>query len=136
MKPVFQKAHAETYKDFLVLVRLGGKKITFSYVYDDPGPVNLEFDLPDVEPDEQYLAFNLAEHGDSGKRYFGALDYMEFGKGPSHKPVPAHHPIPYWTSFIGGIGNFSDAFSLDEAREMVLRSRAEMKMIWKAFEKK
>lgn len=43
-------------------------KITFSYVYDDPVPVELEFDLPDGEPDEQYLAFNFAEHGELGRR--------------------------------------------------------------------
>ena len=134
MKPVFQKSHAETHKEFRLLT--GDWKITFSYVYDDSGPVDLEFDLPDVEPDEQYLAFNLAEYGERGKRYWGALDYTELSTEKPHKPVPAHHPIPYWTSYIRGIGNFSEAFSLDEARELVLRSRAEMKMIWKLFEKK
>ena len=131
MKPVFQKAHAETYKYFLALVRLRGGKITFSYVYDDPGPVNLEFDLPDVEPDEQYLAFNLAEHGERGKRWL-----LEVGDIDIRAGSPSPQPVPYWASFIGGIGNFSMALSLVEAREMVLRSRAEMKMIWKLFEKK
>jgi hypothetical protein len=131
MKPVFQKAHAETFKDFLALLRLRGGKITFSYVYDDPGPVNLEFDLPDVEPDEQYLAFNLAEHGEQGRRRLlevGAIDLRAGDLSP--------RPVPPWRSYIGGVGNYSMAFSLDEAREMVLKARAEMKMIWKAFEKK
>jgi hypothetical protein len=127
MKPVFQKAHAETFKDFLALVR---GKITISYVYDDPDPVNLEFDLPDVEPDEQYLAFNLAEHGERGKRWLLEVGDIEVRAG-----YPSPQPVPYWASYIGGVGNYSRACSLDEARDMVLRSRAEMKMIWKLFEK-
>jgi hypothetical protein len=49
---------------------------------------------------------------------------------------PSPQPVPYWKSFIGGVGNFSSACSLDEARAMVLKARTEMKMIWKAFEKK
>jgi hypothetical protein len=131
MKPVFQKAHAETYKDFLVLVRLGGKKITFSYVYDDPGPVNLEFDLPDVEPDEQYLAFNLAEHGELARRRLLHLSVVDRLAGDI-----SPRPVPYWASFVRCVGNFSMAFSLDEARVMVLAARAEMRTIEKAFEKK
>ena len=127
MKPVFQKAHAETFKDFLALVE---GKITFSYVYDDPGPVNLEFDLPDVEPDEQYLAFNLAEHGERGRRWL-----LEVGDIDIRAGCPSPHPVPYWQSFIGGIGNYDMAFSLDDARAMVLKARAEMKMIRKLFEK-
>jgi hypothetical protein len=131
MKPVFQKAHAETYKDFLAVLRTRGGKITFSYVYDDPGPVNLEFDLPDVEPDEAYLAFNLAEHTEQEKLWFLEVSAIDLRAGDSSPRI-----VPHWRAFIGGIGNFSKAFSLDEARAMVLKSRAEMKMIWKLFEKK
>jgi hypothetical protein len=131
MKPVFQKAHAETHKDFLALLRTRGGKITFSYVYDDPGPVNLEFDLPDVEPDEAYLAFNLAEHGEQARRRLVEVGDIEVRAG---RPSP--RPVPHWRAHIGGVGNFSTAYSLDEARTMVLRSRAELKTIEKAFEKK
>ncbi len=129
MKPVFQKAHAETFKDFRLLTR--GWKITFSYVYDAPGPVELEFDLPDVEPGEQYLAFNLAEHGEQGKLWLLEVGDIEVRAG-----CPSPQPVPYWASFIGGVGNFDRVCSLDEARDMVLKARAEMKMTWKAFEKK
>jgi hypothetical protein len=129
MKPVFRKANAETYKDFLVLAR--GWKITFSYVYDDPGVVDLEFDLPDVEPDEQYLAFNLAEHGLLGRRHFRDVSMIEMRMGD-----PALRRLPHWRAFVRGIGNFDSAYTLDEARAMVLAARAEMRIIEKAFEKK
>jgi hypothetical protein len=129
VKPVFQKAHAETYKDFQLLT--GDLKITFSYVYDSPAPVELELDLPDVEPGEQYLAFNLAEHGESGKRHFLSVGPVELRAGS-----PSPRPVPYWTSYIRRVGNLNTVYSLDEARTLVLKSRAEMKMIEKAFERK
>jgi hypothetical protein len=129
MKHVFQKAHAETYKDFLALAR--GEKITFSYVYDDLGPVNLEFDLPDVEPDEQYLAFNLAEHGEQARLWLLSVDSLEVRAG-----YPSPQPVPYWRSFVRCVGNFDKVCSLEEARAMVLAARAEMRTIEKAFEKK
>ena len=129
MKPVFKKVHAETYPEFKALAK--GWKITFSYVYEAPGPVNLEFDLPEVEPGEQYLAFNLTEHGERGKRWL-----LEVGDIDIRAGCPSPHPVPYWDSFIGGIGSYDMAFSLTDARELVLKSRAEMRIIEKAFEKK
>jgi hypothetical protein len=129
MKPVFKKAHAETYPDFLALAK--GWRITFSYVYDDPSPVDLEFDLPDVEPDEQYLAFNLAEHGEQTRRRLVEVGDIEVRAG---RPSP--RPVPHWRAHVGGVGNFATAYSLDEARAMVLEARAEMRIIERAFEKK
>jgi hypothetical protein len=131
MKPVFQKAHAATFKDFLAVLRTRGGKITFSYVYDEPGPVNLEFDLPDVEPDEAYLAFNLAEHTEQEKLWFLEVGPVELRAGS-----PSPRPVPHWRAFIGGIGNFDKAYTLDGARAMILEARAEMKLLWKSFEKK
>jgi hypothetical protein len=129
MKPVFKKAHAETFKDFRLLA--AGWKITFSYIYDDPCPLDLEFDLPDIEPGEQYLAFNLAEHGEQARRRLLEVGPVELRAG---RPSP--HPVPYWKSYIRGIGNFDSAYTLAEARAMVLAARAEMRTIEKAFEKK
>src|SRR4051812_31301644 len=107
MRPVFQKDHVETDKDFQLLA--ASRKITFSYVYDSPGSVDLEFDLHDVEPDEQYLAFNLAEHGESGRRYFLYVGPVDLRAGR-----PSSHPVPYWISYIRGVGYLDDAYSLDD----------------------
>jgi hypothetical protein len=129
MKPVFQKVHAETSEDFRLLAR--DWKITFSCVYEDPASLELDLDLPDAEPDEQYLAFNLAEHAEHGKHRLLSVSPLELRAG---RPSP--RPVPYWAAYIRGVGNFDKVYARDEARSLVFRTRAELKMIEKAFEKK
>lgn len=129
MRPVFRQAHAETLEDFLVLVT--GWKIVFSYVYEDPGDDNdLEFDLPAPEPGERHIAFNLARHGEDARRRFCEASALERRLGD-----PDLRPLPHWLSFVVGMGPYSHAYSIDDARRMVEAARREMRILWKAFEK-
>lgn len=129
MKPVFQEARAETMGDFLLLVK--GWKIVFYYVYDGPTATELQFDLPDSQAGERYLAFNLAEHGEEARRRFREVSVIEQRLGD-----PPLRRLPYWSSFVVGMGPYSTVYSIEDAQNMVSRAREEMRMLWKAFEKK
>lgn len=129
MKPTFQDARAETMSDFLALVK--GWRLVFYYVYDSPTANGLLFELPDPEPGELYLAFNLAQHGEEGRRGFREVSMIEQRLGE-----PPLRRLPYWGSFVVGMGPYSIVYTIDDARTMVHRAREEMRKLWKAFEKK
>ena len=126
MKPIFEHAHAETMNDFMALVR--GWKIVVSYVYQGPDDEDLAFDLPDPEPGERYLAFNLARHGVAACERFRDVSMLERRMGD-----PSPRPLPYWSSFVVGMGPYSHAYSISEASRMVTKAREEMRMLWRSF---
>lgn len=129
MKPLFKQARAETVREFLQLVR--GWKLVFYYVYTDSITTDLSFDLPDAETDELYLAFNLANHSEAAQKSFREVSMIELRLGD-----PPLRPLPYWGSFVVGMGPMQTVYSIENAREMIMRARREAQMLWKAFEKK
>ena len=129
MKPVFREARAETVDDFMSLT--AGQKLVISYVYESSGPVNLQSELPDAEPGELYVAFNLADHGELARERFRDVSALERRLGD---PFP--RPLPYWSAFVVGMGVHGFAYTIEDARSLVDKARAEVRMLWKAFEKK
>jgi hypothetical protein len=129
MKPLFKPAHAESWAEFLELT--GDWKLTFSYVHEGPFFEDAVLGLPDAEPYEQYLAFDMAEHGPGGHTLFLETDAVDRRAG-----APLIRPVPYWDSFVRGMGPYSTVYSLEDARAMVLKARAEMRTLWRAFELK
>lgn len=129
MSANFSKARAETTAAFLLLAK--GWPLVFYYVYDSRTTGALPFELPDPEPDELYLSFDLAEHSEEGRKHFLEVSIVAQRLGE-----PPTCSVPYLGSFVTGMGPYARAHSSQEARAMVFEARREAKLLRDSFREK
>lgn len=128
MKPAFSPAHAETTDQFLDLLK--GSKLVVYYVHDGSDEVDASAGLPDVEDGELYLSFDLSKHTEEGRQHF--LDVGELQRRLGDPPL---RQLPHWRCFVVGMGPYSTAYSIEDARSMLLKARKETRDLWNAFNK-
>ncbi len=126
MSVIFAKARAESTPAFLLLAK--GCSLVFYYVHDSRNKPALPLELPEPEPDELYLSFDLAEHSDEGRTRFLEVSVMAQRLGET--PVCS---VPYLGSFVTGVGPYARAHSTEEARAMVFEARREAKLLRDSF---
>lgn len=129
MNVLFEPARAETMADFLSLVQ--GWKLVISFVYYGPCGTEIRFDMPNPEPGERYLAFNLVEHEIQARMRFRETSTIARRLGE-----PLLRAVPYWASFVVGMGPYMTVYSLDDALRMIPKARKEVQILWKAFANK
>jgi len=124
----FQKYQYTSDKKFAGDVRRA--RLAFLFVYEDPKNTSL-IETIVAEPDELYLAVNIAEVAPEVRDHLLSLDAI--GQKVYQRQT---RDIPYLQTFITGMGFFGTAFERKEVEELIARSRADKIQLEKFYREK
>ncbi len=120
MQTMFSDAKAETREDFLSLVQK--TSATFYEVYSATPNYVLECLFAGMRPGELLLRFDMEAHSAQARARFCELSDLE-RRAYCLPAEVTQKPIPYFASFVPGIGHIGIAWTSDDIRELLARTR-------------
>lgn len=123
MKPQFVNEIAESSDDFLDLMRRA--EATFYEVYSGVPSYELEVLIEESLPGEQFLRFDMRGHSEKTKASFCNLGYVE-RRAYDFPDNVKEKPLPYFNTYVRGMGPVGIAWSLSEVPDLIARMRREV----------
>jgi hypothetical protein len=120
MGVAFTDAIAETRQAFLDLVR--DTSATFYEVYSGIPARELEGVFDTGHQGEVFLRFDVQKHSDEARGRFCQLGDLE-RRAYALPATLSEKPMPYFGAFVPGIGHTGIAWTSDEIRELIARTR-------------
>lgn len=120
MEANFSDAIAETREAFLDLVR--NTSATFYEVYSGTPNKDLEGLFDKDNPGENFLRFDVEKHSGGARARFCQLSELE-RRAYDFSATTTEKPIPYFGAFVPGMGHTGIAWTIDEVRELIARTR-------------
>jgi hypothetical protein len=128
MCTTFSDAIADTREAFLDLVR--NTPATFYEVYSGAPSSELESLFSEASQGEMLLRFDMQQHTKEARARFCRLSDLE-RRAYSFPVDTLEKPLPYFGAFVPGMGHIGIAWTSDDVRELIVRTRRDLRLLRK-----
>jgi hypothetical protein len=123
MPPTFSNATAESREAFLDLAR--GAAATFYEVYAGTPNSEMEALFEGAIQDGLFLRFDMRTHSEQGRARFCGVSDVE-RRAYDRLADALEKPLPYFGSFVPSIGHIGIAWTTDDVRQLIARTRKDV----------